>query len=167
MFDYPFDAPESSHILLPTMTHSTESQHSISLFDVFDWKAHDRLNDAETSLININTNEWNNLQWDDEFIDNRTLQQSWNATQEYGTDQQSPLDTPKIPTSIDFSSLMTFFQLKQNSDKIRRALVIHSFSICYFPVYISIKGHYEFSSYYLFGSSSSHSFNHQSSYLRC
>jgi hypothetical protein len=109
MFDYPLDAPESSNTLIPTIHRSAESRHSISLFDVFDWKAYD-----EDTLIE-KTDEWNNSQWDEELIDNQLLQQSRNAI-----DIEN--DTGKIPTNIDLSSLLTFFELKQNSDKIRRAL---------------------------------------------
>lgn len=95
MFDYPIDSSENSNILIPTNHHSIESQHSFSLFDVFDWKT-------------------------DELIDNRLLQQTRNAI-------EIENDNQKFPTNIDLSSLLTFFELKQNSDKIRRALVNYSY----------------------------------------
>jgi hypothetical protein len=125
MFDYPLDAPESSNTLIPTNHYSTESRHSITLFDVFDWKAYDEntLNKSPTSHESIN--EWNNSQWDEELIDNRLLQQSRNAI-----DMEK--DTQNMPTNIDLSSILTFFELKQNSDKIRRALVINLLSILSF-----------------------------------
>jgi hypothetical protein len=167
MFDYPFDAPESSNTLIPPVLHSTESRHSISLFDVFDWKAHDHRYDDETSIkpsptMNDDANEWNNSQWDEEFIDNRTFRQSWNAAQvEKDRSQYKPTsNTEKIPTGIDLSSLMTFFELKQNSDKIRRALVTNFFFIYLSPKIFLLKGYDEFSFDYLFGSSSSDPFDH-------
>src|ERR1700723_3821794 len=88
MFDYPFDAPEGSNTLIST----TESRHSISFFDVFDWKAYD----DEILIKSPNKNEWNNSQWDEEFIDNRKLQQSWNATE-----GEKDINKEEIPTGID------------------------------------------------------------------
>jgi hypothetical protein len=139
MFDYSFDAPEGSNILIPTNTRSTESRHSIGLFDVFDWNAYDRQNDDETSAppTKDHNKEWNNSQWGDEFIDNQILQHSLNAAeteQDIRDKSRYETDKQKIPTGIDLSSLMTFFELNQNSDIIRRALVNHFFSVYRFHV---------------------------------
>jgi hypothetical protein len=133
---YMFDAPEGSNTFLSTINRSTESEHSISLIDIFDWKAYDDETSIKSVLSNENTNEWNNSQWDEEFIDNRRFQESRNAiqvekdiTKESNNEMNRPTisNTQEIPTGIDLSSLLTFFELKQNSDKIRRALVTNFF----------------------------------------
>jgi hypothetical protein len=120
MFDYPFDGPEGSNTLIPTIN---PSPHSISLFDVFDWKAYDEESLIKPPMSNDNSTEWNNCQWDEELIDNQLLQQSRNATEITNTEE--------IPTGID---LLTFFELKRNSDKIRRALVMNFLSIFHSPI---------------------------------
>ena len=97
MFDYVFDAVDSSTSFHSTMTHPIESRYSMSLIDVFDWRASD---DETASPLN-------NSQWDEEVVP-RT------AADEH------------LPTGLDLSSLMTFFELKQSSDKIRTALVRRS-----------------------------------------
>ncbi|CAF4564240.1 unnamed protein product [Rotaria socialis] len=128
---YMFDTPESATSLIQTDRHLIESQNLISLLDVFDWKTQDYLNSdqllAKSSRIRDKTNER-----EDDVADNRTLlHQFWNASKmeqnkrkesKHETHNPSVSNTENIPHRIDLSSIMMFFQLKQNSDKIRRAL---------------------------------------------
>ena len=83
----------------------------MEFFDIFDWKVYD----AET-LVKENNKQWNNSIWDEELIENQTLQQSWNAT-------GVTTEEERIPTRIDLASFLTFSELKNQSDKLRRALV--------------------------------------------
>lgn len=113
MFDYPLD---SSNNLLHTKHNALASKNSMDFFDIFDWNVYDAENFDEIPLANEDKKRWNNSIWDDELIENRTLQQSWNATEEKSKEQ-------RIPTRIDLASFLTFSELKHHSDKIRRALV--------------------------------------------
>ncbi|CAF3861174.1 unnamed protein product, partial [Rotaria magnacalcarata] len=127
---YMFDTPESTTSLIQTDYHLIQSQNLISLLDVFDWKTPDYLNSdqllARSSRIHDKTKER-----EDDVVDNGTLRQFWNASNielnkrkvsKQETHNPSVSNTENIPHRIDLSSIMMFFQLKQNSDKIRRAL---------------------------------------------
>ncbi|UJR32233.1 hypothetical protein I4U23_019699 [Adineta vaga] len=128
MFDYLFDTQESSDTILQSMIHTTESEHSIRLFDLFEGKVHNQVNDLEIDLkslsMNNNTYEWNHFQWDNKFIDSETFQQLSNrTTTTYNeSERQSSINNPETSIGIDLSSFMTFFSLKQNFIKIRRVL---------------------------------------------
>lgn len=159
MFDYPLDAPDSSNRLISEKHNSSQSRDSMHFFDVFDWKIYDAGIFGQSPLANETNKKWNNTTWDEELIDNQTLQQSWNAN-------DNETSGEKIPLRIDLSSFLTFSELKQNSDKIRRTLVnptIRQNSISHSSLFLPSKkktGCHEFSFSHLFGSSCSHIAHH-------
>jgi len=64
MFDYPFNVLKVSNTLIPAIKHSSEVQHSVRLFRIFGWRAHDHSSNNQTSIkplsIDNTTNECNN-----------------------------------------------------------------------------------------------------------
>lgn len=104
MFDYAFDAVDNSNSFHSTVTHPTESGYSMSLIDVFDWRASD---DERVSPLN-------NSQWDEDALVRTSIDEQLSNNEH-------------LPNGLDLSSLMTFFELKQSSDKIRNALVRKAF----------------------------------------
>jgi hypothetical protein len=50
MFDYPFNVLKVSNTLIPAIKRSSEVRHSVRLFRLFAWRAHDHSSNNQTSI---------------------------------------------------------------------------------------------------------------------